>query len=151
MFFLSTTMIYLIISILSSTSIFVIFRWAKNYSSNLTAIITVNYFIAALFGFFLFTNINKSNLNQVLHWLPFAVVVGVLFIIMFYFIGTSSQKAGISITTLAHKLSLVFPVLFSLLYFNEKITTLKFIGLITAIIAVFLTVYKKDLKKTNFF
>jgi drug/metabolite transporter (DMT)-like permease len=68
---------------------------------------------------------------------------------MFYLIGSSSQKAGITVTTLANKLSLVFPVLFSLIYFKEQISVIKYIGLITATIAVLLTVYKKDVKKTR--
>ncbi|MCY1720008.1 EamA family transporter [Prolixibacteraceae bacterium Z1-6] len=84
-----------------------------------------------------------------IHWLPFGIILGILFILMFYLIGHSSQKAGITVTTLANKLSLVFPVLFSLIYFNEHISTLKYIGLGTATIAVLLTVYKKNVKKTN--
>ena len=82
-------------------------------------------------------------------WLPFAVLLGILFIIMFYLIGASSQKAGITVTTLANKLSLVFPVMFSIVYFNEPVSTVKYIGLTTATIAVVLTVYKKHVKKTN--
>jgi drug/metabolite transporter (DMT)-like permease len=34
-------------------------------------------------------------------------------------------------------------------YFNERITPIKYIGIITALIAVFLTVFKTDIKKTN--
>jgi drug/metabolite transporter (DMT)-like permease len=88
-------------------------------------------------------------LSGVKSWFPFAFVLGFLFIVMFYLIGNSSQKTGITVTTLANKLSLVFPVLFSLVYFNERITPIKYIGIITALIAVFLTVFKTDIKKTN--
>ena len=83
------------------------------------------------------------------NWLSFGILLGVLFIILFFLIGISSQKAGITVTTLANKLSLVFPVLFSLLYFQEKITLQKFTGLVTAFIAIFLTIYRKEIKKTN--
>jgi len=69
---------------------------------------------------------------------------------MFFLIGTSSQKAGITVTTLANKLSLVFPVFFSLFWFNEQITLLKYFGIAGAIAAVVLTLYKKDVKKTSF-
>lgn len=94
-------------------------------------------------------NFSTNSLTHSKPWIPFGILLGVLFIIMFYLIGTSSQKAGITITTLANKLSLVFPVLFSLIYFNESISTLKYAGLFLAVIAVILTVYKRDLKKTN--
>ncbi len=142
-------MVYLLASILSSSMIYVVFRLAKNYSCHLATLITINYLTATILGFLLFQPTNGNLRNNVIQWLPFGILLGVLFIVMFYLIGNSSQKAGIAVTTLANKLSLVFPVLFSLLYFNEKITLLKTTGLITAFIAVFLTVYKKEIKKTN--
>lgn len=129
--------------------IYVVFRIAKNYNCTLSTLITYNYLAATILGIFLFKPFSVNALQNTVSWLPFGILLGVLFIVMFYLIGNSSQKAGITVTTLANKLSLVFPVLFSLLYFNEQISTLKYIGLGTAVIAVLLTLYKKDVKKTN--
>jgi len=130
--------------------IYVVFRLAKNYSCHLSPLITINYLTATILGVLLFTSDSSIVWSSSIKWLPFGILLGILFIAMFYLIGKSSQKAGITVTTLANKLSLVFPVLFSLLYFNEEITVLKTIGLIAAFVAVFLTVYKKELKTTNF-
>jgi drug/metabolite transporter (DMT)-like permease len=112
-------------------------------------LITLNYLAATLLGILLFQPSGKEFWVNSLHWLPFSALLGGLFIAMFYLIGNSSQKAGITVTTLANKLSLVFPVLFSLLYFNEKLTPLKTTGILFAFIAVLLTVYKKEIKRTN--
>lgn len=142
-------MVYILASIFSSSMIYVVFRLAKNYSCNLSPLITINYLTATILGLSFFQPTSSKLWDNAIQWLPFGILLGILFIVMFYLIGSSSQKVGITVTTLANKLSLVFPVLFSLLYFNEKITLLKTIGLITAFIAVFLTVYKKELKKTN--
>lgn len=142
-------MIHVIATILSSTSIFVVFRLAKNYSCNITSLITINYLIASFLGFGYFMQFNFRLLSGFKPWFPYAVLLGTLFIVMFYLIGNSSQKAGITVTTLANKLSLVFPVLFSILYFHETISVLKYVGLAMAVTAVILTIYKKDLKKTN--
>lgn len=143
-------MIYLILCILSSSMIYVIFRVAKNYNCKLQSLITINYLAASLLGILLFQPFAGGKTPLALpHWTPFAVILGILFIAMFYLIGYSSQKAGITVTTLANKLSLVFPVAFSLIYFNEQLTTIKAIGIVTAIIAVGLTVYKKDITRTN--
>ena len=143
-------MIYLILCILSSSMIYVIFRVAKNYNCKLQSLITINYLAASLLGILLFQPFAEGNTPATLpHWMPFAILLGILFIAMFYLIGHSAQKAGITVTTLANKLSLVFPVTFSLIYFNEQLSTLKAIGIVTAIIAVGLTVYKKELTKTN--
>lgn len=142
-------MIYLAASILSSSMIFVVFRIAKNYQSRLSVLITINYFAATLLGVILFRPLKMSSPENSIHLIPYAVLLGVLFTVMFFFIGKSSQKAGITVTTLATKLSLVFPVAFSLIYFNEKLSVLKMMGIVSAIVAVALTVYKKDLKRTN--
>ena len=103
---------------------------------------------ASILGLLFFTHQN-IHLTLQADWLPYSILVGILFITLFFLIGNSSQKAGIAVTSLANKLSLVFPVFFSIVYFREDITLLKTTGLFTAFIAISLTVYKKELKKTN--
>ncbi len=139
----------LVASILSSSLIFVVFRIARDYACRLPVLITVNYLAAFLLGLFLFGPVNQSIFQAAETLFPYAALLGVLFIAMFFLIGQSSQKAGISITTLATKLSLVFPVVFSLLFFNEKLSPLKIVGIITAFTAVALSVYKKDISKSG--
>ena len=136
-------------SILSSTLIFVIFRLAKNYQSRLSALITYNYLAATLLGLLFFRPLSGLHIENFPDWLPFGVLNGVLFIAIFFLIGQSSQKAGITVTTLATKLSLVFPVMFSLIYYHENITGLRLVGLVSAFIAIALTLYKKDIRKIN--
>ncbi len=142
-------MIFLAASIVSSTAIYVIFRWAKNFSCLLKPLIAVNYLTATLLGFIFLLRGNFSPFLHFAGWMPYGISLGVLYIIMFFLIGLSSQKAGITITTLANKLSLVFPVVFSLFWFNETAGILKIAGLFTATLAVLLTLYKKDIRKTN--
>lgn len=142
-------MIFLAASIISSTAIYVIFRWAKNFSCQLKPLIAINYLTATLLGFGFLLHFNLRPFLHFANWMPFGISLGVLYIIMFFLIGLSSQKAGITITTLANKLSLVFPVFFSLFWFNETATIWKYIGLASAILAVLLTLYRKNLKTSN--
>lgn len=142
-------MIYLLFCIFSSSMIYVIFKIAKRYNTELSTLITYNYLSATILGLILFRPFNSVSFENTIGWLPFGIILGVLFILIFYLIGTSSQKAGITITTLANKLSLVFPVLFSIIFFSEQVSAIKYVGIATATIAVLLTVYKKDVKKTN--
>jgi drug/metabolite transporter (DMT)-like permease len=142
-------MIYLLLTVLSSTSIYIIFKLAKNYSCQLPALISANYLVATVLGFLLFQQTNYNFTSALKIWGPFAFLLGLLFIIMFFLIGNSSQKAGITVTTLANKLSLVFPVLFSIIYFREEINFIKYAGIATAFVAVLLTLYKTDFKKNN--
>jgi len=149
MLFCFIQMIYLLATILSSTSIYIIFSLAKNYSCRLSDIITLNYLIATCLGLGLFIKTDSDILISPKPWLLFAFILGSLFIGMFFLIGNSSQKVGITITTLANKLSMVFPVLFSLIWFAEEISLLKYFGLFTALVAIFLTIYKPRAKTAN--
>jgi len=104
--------------------------------------IVVNYLVAAVTGFLL---IPKGFFTQnETGYIPIAIFIGVLFIIMLYLIGVSTQKAGISITTLSGRLAVVIPILFSIIYFNEKITIYKIVALILAIASLFLILYRKE-------
>lgn len=143
-------MIFLIACILSSSSIFVLFRLAGRFQCRLSEIILYNYLTATLLGLLFFKPLSDTALcSSPPSWLGWAVLLGILFIAMFFLIGRSSQKAGISVTTMANKLSLVFPVLFSLLAYQEKLTLVKLLALTLAFVAILLTIYRKDLKETR--
>lgn len=81
-------------------------------------------------------------------WFFPAVFIGIFFIVMFYVIAVSSQKVGVTVTTIASKMSVVIPILFSILYYKESVNIIKICGIVLALISVIFTVYKK--KTTNF-
>jgi len=142
-------MIYLLLSILSSSVIFITFKVTERFKTNLINLITVNYLVAALLGFS-FNKHSVSFLNVLTSgWLPYALLIGFSFILMFFLIGYSTRLSGVAVTTIAGKLSMVIPILFSILYFSEKTTILKISGLILATIAVFLTSYRPIDKARN--
>lgn len=135
-------MIYIILSILSATGIFVIFKIINNKNLPIANIITVNYFIASIIGFFQ----TLENPLMAVHtkWFTLAVIIGILFIIFFFIISLSSKIVGISVTTIASKMSVLIPILFSILFYSETVGLLKILGILLALIGVFLTIYKKS-------
>lgn len=143
-------MILILLSILSSTGIFVIFKIINNKQLPIVNIIVINYFVASLIGNLKNFNNPLSALNE--SWFGLACLIGILFIIFFFLIGLSSKNSGISLTTVASKMSVIIPILFSIFYYQESIITLKVIGIILALIGVFSTIYtKQDLSsKINF-
>jgi len=142
-------MIYLLLSILSSSVIFITFKVTERFKTNLIKLITVNYLVAAILGFS-FNRHPISILNVFTsEWLPFALLIGFSFILMFFLIGYSTRLSGVAVTSIAGKLSMVIPILFSILYFSEKTTILKISGLILATIAVVLTSYRPIDKAKN--
>jgi len=137
-------MIYLILCILCCSVINVIFKYADKNGRNSFYIILINYLFASITGI----STSKFDNELIKGIFPeniFLIIFsGVLFIVMIYLISMSVARAGVSKTAIATRMSMVIPVLFSYFFFNEDLTLLKIIGIITALSALYLTLYKKE-------
>lgn len=86
--------------------------------------------------------INNETVKQ--EWFPWAMVMGLIFISLFIIIGFTAQRIGVSVASVANKLSMVIPFLFSIYLYDERATILKVIGIILALFAVILTCWPSD-------
>lgn len=136
-------MIWILLCTLSSASIFVIFKLIDRDKINVLNSIVINYFVASVFGFLVNRNFNIPAITSA-NWFLAGVFIGILFIVMFFVIGLSSAKVGISITTVASKMSVIIPILFAILAYSEPVGWLKIIAITIAIVAVLLTIYKRN-------
>jgi len=137
-------MLFLLFSILSSTGIFLIFRLIKKQGISNFPVIVVNYITAALLGFSLNSRTAAEPGPFPAPFYALAMIIGILFILMFFVVARSSQKAGMGVTTIAGKMSVIFPILFSILYdVQDSISGLKAAGILVALAGILLTVYKK--------
>jgi drug/metabolite transporter (DMT)-like permease len=136
-------MIFLWISILCSTSIYLIFKIRNRFDASLPGLVMVNYLVAVILGLVL--NPTPFNISDVLSasWLPIAALVGFLFVIMFLLIGWSSETAGMGITSIATRMSMVIPILFSMLLFGEMVTLSKVLKIVLTFLAVMLAIYHR--------
>ena len=140
-------MLYLFLSILSSIAILIIFKIIGKYDIKVIQPIIINYFVATALGFFSSGLSPKEVMEIPLSWILPGVFIGSLYVFTFFLIGYSTKKAGMALTTIASKMSFVFPMFFSILIdANDNYSNIKFILLIMAILAVFLSVYKKRVK-----
>lgn len=136
-------MIYLLLSILSSTAIFVVFKLFKKYEVNILQGIVVNYFTACFLGLLLYKGqINPTEIIQTSWFIP-AIVLGFLFIAIFNVMALTAQKNGLSVASVASKMSVVMPVIFGIVVFKESVGAQKIIGIIFALVAVYLTSVKQ--------
>lgn len=135
-------MIYLILSILSSTLIFTTFKISESYKFSLVKLIVINYITASLLGFSFYSEPFNSQNVYASSWFPFAIIIGVLFVLFFFMIGKSTQLSGVGVTTIASKMSMAIPILYSLIFFSEELTIIKLTGLVAAFLSVFLCIYK---------
>jgi drug/metabolite transporter (DMT)-like permease len=134
---------FLLLCILSSTGIFVIFKSIDRQGIPAFPVIVINYLVATILGFAIHTGEISARVLGEAPWLPIGALIGILFIIMFFLVAFSTRKAGISITTVASKMSVVFPILFSLFIDpSDRLTFLKTAAIIVTLSGVGLSVYK---------
>ncbi|PTM06465.1 MAG: hypothetical protein DA407_11805 [Bacteroidetes bacterium] len=135
-------MIYLLLSILASTAIFVVFKLFERYKINTLQAIVFNYITACICGLLSYeSSINASAIFNA-KWFYGAILLGFLFICVFNLMATTAQRNGLSVASVASKMSVVIPVIFGLYAYNESIGFQKVFGIILALVAVYLTAIK---------
>lgn len=139
-------MLDLALSILFSSLIFVVFKLFGTYKVQTLYAIIINYMVASAVGLALYEK--KIGLLQIPSkpWFLGTFILGILFILVFNLMAATSQKSGVSVASVATKMSLVIPVVFGLLVYNEILGALKSVGVLLALAAVyFASVKEKDI------
>ena len=137
-------MIYLILSILSSSLIFVIFKLFAKYNVNTLQAIIVNYVVACISGVIAQGNTVSITYITKQDWFYGAMILGVVFISVFNLMAITTQKNGLSVAAVATKMSLAIPIIFGIIVYKESTGAVKIIGIIIALIAVYLTSMKNE-------
>jgi drug/metabolite transporter (DMT)-like permease len=129
-------MIFLIGSIVFSSYLTLSFKLLERYGINNLHAIVFNYITCVVTG----TIINGHNIFKPVlvqqPWFPWAILMGSLFISLFNIIGYTAQRSGVSVASVANKLSLVIPFIFSIVLYDEQPTVLKIAGILLAFPAV---------------
>tara|TARA_R110002050_G_scaffold291053_1_gene445121 strand:+ start:61 stop:924 length:864 start_codon:yes stop_codon:yes gene_type:complete len=142
-------LIYLFFSILIATGLFVVFKYFGIYKVDTLKAIFINYIVAFSLGFafaereFYFAEIPSQP------WFFGALFLGALFVAIFFVMAMTAQRNGVSAASVAGKMSVVIPVFFGVFLYNESVTFLKIIGIIIALIAVYLASVKENKVVSN--
>ena len=131
-------MIYLIFLIAANVILAVIFKaFAKHEVDNHNAII-INYGVCVLTASMALGRFAiPGNLLQK-PWFIYALILSVLFITGFNILAMAFQKCGVALTIIIQKMSLIIPIAFAVIFFNESLGWLKLIGVFAAIAAIIL-------------
>ena len=141
-------MIHLILSIVLSSFLFVIFKYFEKFRIDNLQAIVVNYFVAFSIGYA--TTQEKVHFTEIPEqpWFYGVVFLGFLFILLFNVMALTAQKAGMSVASVAGKMSVVIPIAFGIIVYNESYGVLKIFGIALALVSVYLT-SKKDTGQFN--
>ena len=143
-------MLFLTLSVALSVLLLLNFRLFPRYEINTFQAIVFNYPVCFLTGWLLLPSGQSFSIDFAQTWTWLALGLGVGFILTFLLSGASTQRMGITATSLANNLSLVIPVCFSLFVFSagtkagNGFDALNYLGLVLAVVAVGLSTYKGE-------
>lgn len=138
-------MIYLLLSILFSSSLLIFFKLFEKYQVNSVLAIAINYASAAIVGSFFIQQANHLTSND-LDWLLISSSLGIMFSIVFNLSRSATQYVGMGITSVAMKLGVVLPVIIGILFYNEHFQWINYLGLALGFTSIyFLNKPSKDI------
>jgi hypothetical protein len=134
-------MTFLALSIVLNSLIFTLFKLFGLRKVNTFHAIVANYFVCVITGT-LFTGIdNVVNQPYDAPWIYIALVLGAVFIVIFYLMALTAQKFSMAAASISSKMALVMPVLFSLFFLNveSNFVWYNFVGVILALVATYMS------------
>jgi drug/metabolite transporter (DMT)-like permease len=130
-------MIYLLLSILFSSSLLIFFKLFERFKLNSILAIGVNYFAAACVGLIFIDWESARGDTGGINWVYISIFLGIMFTLIFNFSRFATQKIGMGITSVAMKLGVLFPVLIGVFYYQEAFSTLNYVGLLFGFMAIY--------------
>ncbi|WP_209399953.1 DMT family transporter [Pseudozobellia sp. WGM2] len=146
-------MVYLCLSVLAASLIFVVFKLFDRFKVQTFYAIIANYFVACSVGLIFYNGDIALTKIPREPWFLGTLLLGVLFIVVFNLMAATAQRVGVSVASVATKMSLAIPVLFGVIMYNEILGPIKIFGVILALGAVYFASIKGDslvIKKSTF-
>lgn len=143
-------MIYLILAIVFSTGVFVAMRLFERFKLDNHQALMWNYVFAASTGFLMCKQFDTPAQLVSEPWFGLSIVTGFWFIFTYLLMTASTQRSGVTITSLSSKLSVVLPTLAGVVLFSERLNFVATMGIVLALVALVLVVGgKNESSKTN--
>lgn len=131
------------------------FSLFKRHNLNTFHAIVFNYITCVITGMLFlsdFAPLHDVHFNS--PWVLIALALGVIFIMTFYMMALTTQRFSITVSSIAAKMSLVIPVLVSLLILkveSKEYTMLNYMGILLAFPAIILSSIKGRSHKSDSF
>lgn len=143
------TLLYIGLSVLCATMIFVLFKLFERYRLSTFQAIIVNYGVAAIFGAFLLPEPDAFLLVFTRSWIWVSVLMGFMFISLFYLMAHISQRIGLSVASVATKMSVIIPVSAAVFLYGDSVTWQKGTGIILALTGIWMATMRGGVKKNG--
>ena len=132
-------MLFLVFAIVFSTFNHLMFRAFARWRVDLLSAIVINYVVCVAIGY-------SSSMASIpiaslfgQNWYPFSIIQGGLLVACLFLIGRTTARQGVSIASLATRLSVAIPTVIAFFLYDDAVTTLKIIGILAALTALYLS------------
>ncbi len=137
-------MLYLILAIVFSTGVFVAMRLFERFKLDNHQALMWNYVFAAGTGFLMCKQLDTPAQLIDESWFGLSILTGFWFIFTYLLMTASTQRSGVTVTSLSSKLSVVLPTLAGVVLFSEKLNFVATMGIVLALVALVLVVGGKN-------
>ena len=128
-------MLYLLLAIISSSSLALILKHGNVKKSNITLLINANYLTASIIALiFIFLN---EGFHFSIYATLFAMILGFLLAETFVLYSKGISIAGTALATVSARLSVLIPVLLSIIFFGETPKMLMIFGFALALVTFY--------------
>jgi len=138
-------MVPLILTILCSTSIALILKHNDTRSGNAIVLLCGNYFVASLVSLYFLITADGDYFS--IYSLIFGLFLGGLFVISFFAFARAVGIAGAALATVSSRLSVIVPLILSIIIFKEHPNIYQLIGFAFTLLTIIL--FYKSLNKNG--
>ncbi len=131
-------MLLLILCIVCNVLLAVIFKYFAKYGVNNLNAIVINYLVCVISSSIFLGEVSIPDAFWTKPWFSYSVILSGMFIVGFNVMALSFQRAGVALTAIIQKMSMVMPAAFAIAFFGESLTLLKILGMIAAVVTIVL-------------
>ena len=126
-------MIDLVFTIFCSTSIALIIKLSGTQNEKPIVLLAANYFVASIISlFYIFYFESRFSFEITI----FGSFLGLLFVLSFFAFTKAVRFAGTGLATVSSRLSVIVPLIFSIIIFKETPTTNQILGILLALVTI---------------
>lgn len=127
---------FLFLTIFCSTSIALILKLIDTKKGEAIVLLAGNYLVASIISlmFILF----KEDVQFSIYTLLFGLILGLLFVVSFFAFAKAISYAGTGLATTSSRLSVIIPIAFSIIIYNEIPSNFQIVGFVFTVVTFFL-------------
>lgn len=132
-------MLLLLLCICCNVALAILFKYFDRYGVNNMWAIVINYIVCVIVASIVLGELSIPLDFVHRSWFGYAIALSVLFITGFNILALSFQRAGVALTAIIQKMSLVIPSAYAIILYDEQLHMAKLVGIFLALLAIILS------------